>query len=110
MVFHLHDGGEWFVFQDIDAAREAGSEALAIARKEADFDREWPDWVNDICVTEGPEDAEDPSELPCVLKVVEVDIKRPSSELDEDGYDDNLDWWAAADSYNCDFDLAPPTA
>jgi len=108
MVMHLYDGDSWSVYPDLEAAKAAAAVSIDAARDAAKFDREWPDWVGDIRVHEGPADVEDPSELPCVLKAVEINIQRPSSKLDEYGEDDEGNWWDGDDAYTCDFDLAEP--
>lgn len=109
MPMHLYDGDSWSVYADLEAAKTAALVSIEAAKEAAKYDSEWPDWVEQICIREGPADAEDPGELPVLLKAVETNVERPSSALDEHGYDDENNWWASSDAYTCDYDLAAPT-
>lgn len=105
MPMHLYDGDNWSVHPDMATAEAGARVSIEAARDVAKFDREWPEWVEQIAVHEGPADAEEPGALPCALKAVAVNVKTPSSALDEEGYDDENEWWESADASRCDFDL-----
>lgn len=106
MTFHVYDGDAWFKCATLAEAEAACQEAIAAALDVCRFDCEWPDWVENICAHEGPDDAEEPDLLPKVLRAVEVDVQRPSSALDEDGYDSECEWWSDSESYRCNFAVA----
>lgn len=108
MPMHLYDGDSWSIHPDLETAKAGAKASIDAARDVARFDREWPGWVEDICISEGPADAEEPGELPVRLQAVETNVERPSSALDEDGYDDNYNWWESPNAYTCDYDLAEP--
>lgn len=106
MAFHLYDGDNWSVHPDLETAAAEAHKAIEVAREVARFDGEWPEWLESVRVYEGPADTEEPAALPCVVKAVEANARHPSSELDEEGFDDSGDWWSAHDAYTCDFAMA----
>jgi|SRR5688572_21675439 len=108
MTIHVYDGDSWSKHPDLVAAEAACRVSLDAAREQASFDREWPEWVEDIRAYEGPDDVECPAELPCVLRAIQINIQTPSSELDENGYDSDYEWWESQDASRCDYDIAKP--
>lgn len=107
MIFHLYDGDSWSRHPDLATAEAEARKSIDAARDAAKFDSEWPDWVEQIAVHEGPDDAEEPGLLPRVLRASPINVETPSSPLDEDGYDDEHEWWDGNDASRCDYDLLP---
>jgi hypothetical protein len=105
MTIHLYDGDTWHKFTTIAEARKAGDDAIKTAREIASDDGLWPEWIEDIQAFQAPSDAKDPSEFPCILKAKPVDMQRPSSALDAEGYDDQGTYWSDPDACRCDYEI-----
>lgn len=110
MTFHVYDGDAWYKCATLAEAEIACREAITATLDYCRIDGEWPDWVESICAHEGPEDAEEPWLLPKVLRAVEVNVQKPSSELDEEGYDSDGEWWSDSENYRCNYDVAKTEA
>ena len=105
MPFYVYDGDQYIICSTLLRAKLKMEQAISSARKIARFDREWPDWTEQIRAYEAPEETEEPYDYPCVLMAVETNIRRPSSKLNENGYDDDGNWWLDPDEYNCDYEV-----
>lgn len=108
MTIYVWDGDSWSRHADMVEAERACNAALDQARDTAITEGEWPDWVSDVCARKGDSEAPDPSELPVALISTAVDVKYPSSKLDEDGYDSEGEYWEDPDQRMCEFAMLPP--
>lgn len=106
MAYYAHNGEETFECKTLDEALSICREAIKYARDNCD--PEWPNWVSDIRIKEGPAglaDWEDRSALPVICRAVEANIIRPSSPLDDEGYDDQGEYWGDGCEYRCDYEM-----
>lgn len=104
-IYYAHDGDCWHYFGDLNAAKTLCDESIQAARDVAKFENEWPDWIEQICIHQGPAGEEDPDQLPKLMIAKPINVKRPSSPLDEHGYDSEGEWWADSESSSCDYAL-----
>jgi len=108
-TFHAWDGNSWTQHNRLVDAVDCCTHAIQEARIIAHQDGEWPDWVEDIVVTRGASDHEDPSELPVVRHAQMIDMHYPSSALDDDGYDSCGERWESQSDFACDFTISSPS-
>lgn len=40
-------------------------------------------------------------------KATQVDVKHPEGELDDEGYDENGDWWESSVDFSCNYAMKP---
>ena len=99
MGYHVYDGDRWYYFEDRAEADQAADEAIAAAQD--DCDPEWPTYVDEICIAEGPPLVEhwERDELPVVAFAAPTN-KRPP-DVDE-GESDSVD-------YYCDYEMRAPS-
>ncbi|MTH94919.1 hypothetical protein [Roseibium sp. RKSG952] len=64
MTFHEYDGEGWHKHETLETALTGCKKSLEAAKKcaQLDYNKEWPDWVEQISVYEAPNDCEYPDE------------------------------------------------
>lgn len=108
--FYASSFDETEEFVSLDDAIHYCKEAISYAKGMAETDGEWPTDMDSICIREGKPGLvgwEEQVELPVIYKATEIDISRPSSPLDEDGYDSEGNFWSGPGAYACDYDILP---
>lgn len=108
-MIYVYDGDSYHRCDTLKEAEEILAESVSAARDIARYEGEWPDWMESMRAYDdkgkSTKSDDDPMSFPCVLRVVKINVQRPSSALDEDGYDDEGDGWPDSSAYNCDYEI-----